>query len=309
MKLVLVASFVISLIIMFSSITSLWIMYLRYKRTWMKQYVVYALVWAVGIIQTGFLFLSGIIDKPDNQNSFLLLLISILFGLLFIFMHIAPPFLLFNFAGIKVNKPLKFAIILNPLMLPLYLALALFYASFTELGVDPDVILRIAVSILISLAGIVSLIFQTAALTKILKGKNLERGFILFIFLICIYQIIAIIFSARPIPGRISLGVYGYHLTSIFITSLAYLEFLIFIIKKLSRDFSGKKREISSEAVKEFNLTLRETDIANLLLIGLNSREIGEKLFITKKTVDTHIYNMYKKCGVKNKLEFFNLTG
>lgn len=309
MKIVVVASFVLSLIIMFSSITSLWIMYLRYKRSWMKQYGVYALVWAVGIIQTGFLFLSGVIDNPDSQNPILLLLVSILFGVIFVFMHIAPPLLLFNFAGIKVNRPLKLAIILNPLMLPLFLALTLFIANSVHLEMDPDVILKNAVPILISLAGIMSLSFQTIALVKILKGKNPERGFILFILLMYVYQIIAIIFSARPIPGRISLGIYGYHLISFFVTSLAYLEFLVSIIKKLSGDFSGKIRKISSEAVKEFNLTPRETDIANLLLIGLNSREIGEKLFITKKTVDTHIYNMYKKCGVKSKLEFFNLTG
>ncbi|MFU8813266.1 MAG: LuxR C-terminal-related transcriptional regulator [Balneolaceae bacterium] len=46
--------------------------------------------------------------------------------------------------------------------------------------------------------------------------------------------------------------------------------------------------------------TRREKEIIEELAMGLNSKEIADKLFITKKTVDTHRRNMLRKAGVKN---------
>ena len=309
MKLLFEVAFVISLIIMFSSVTSAWIMYLRYRKQWMKQYVMYAIVWAVGIIQTGLLYLQGMMSHPENQKQALLLCVAAVFVILFIFEQIAPPYLLFSFSDTKISKRLKLAIIINPFLTPLLLVFifAIIYAA--EFQGSPESLLHSLLPIIISCSEIISLGFQITAFIKILKTKRKERGIIIFVLLTFAYQIITLIFSAQPVPWKIPIGIYGYNLGAVIFTITAYTEFMVFSMMKLSRDFSGKARKVSSAAVDEFGLTLRETDIANLLLTGLNSREIGEKLFITKKTVDTHIYNIYKKCGVKNKLEFFNLTG
>jgi DNA-binding NarL/FixJ family response regulator len=47
-------------------------------------------------------------------------------------------------------------------------------------------------------------------------------------------------------------------------------------------------------------LSEREVDIVKLLAEGLNSQEIGETLFISKKTVDNHRLNILQKLHVKN---------
>ncbi|MBN2509769.1 MAG: helix-turn-helix transcriptional regulator [Spirochaetales bacterium] len=302
-------SFVFSLIIMFSSITTAWIMYLRFKRLWMKQYVLYALVWAFGLVQTGLLLLGGAYAAPENQSTVFLVFLMAVWAVLFVVECIAPPFLLFSFAGINMAKKLKAAIIINPFLVPLALILVFPLSIAAGYEGTPETLLRISLSIAVSFSALLSLAFQFAAISKILKARRRESGFVIFIILTFVYQIITLVFSATPVPGRISIGIYGYHIAAVIFTIIAYLEILTFNLIKLSREFSGKEREISETAVGEYNLTARETDIANLLLTGLNSREIGEKLFITKKTVDTHIYNIYKKCGVKNKLEFFNLLG
>ena len=48
------------------------------------------------------------------------------------------------------------------------------------------------------------------------------------------------------------------------------------------------------------NLTSRESEILKLIVQGLSSKEIGEKLFISMRTVDTHRAHLMDKLRVKN---------
>ncbi|OBR92799.1 CsgBAC operon transcriptional regulatory protein [Clostridium ragsdalei P11] len=54
-------------------------------------------------------------------------------------------------------------------------------------------------------------------------------------------------------------------------------------------------------------LTNREKEIADYICMGLSNKEIGNKLFISPNTVKNHVYNIYKKVNVKNKVELINL--
>lgn len=47
----------------------------------------------------------------------------------------------------------------------------------------------------------------------------------------------------------------------------------------------------------------REIELINLLSLGLNSKEIAEKLFISPHTVDTHRRNMLRKAGVSDSMK------
>ena len=60
------------------------------------------------------------------------------------------------------------------------------------------------------------------------------------------------------------------------------------------------------------NLTTRELEIIKWLREGLSSKEIGEKLSITTKTVEVHRHNILKKLNLKNSnalIEFVNAYG
>jgi DNA-binding NarL/FixJ family response regulator len=50
-------------------------------------------------------------------------------------------------------------------------------------------------------------------------------------------------------------------------------------------------------------LTLREKEILELIAQGYNSRKISDELFISIHTVKTHIYNVYNKINVNNRLQ------
>lgn len=53
-------------------------------------------------------------------------------------------------------------------------------------------------------------------------------------------------------------------------------------------------------------LTKRELEVLALMAEGLSHKEAAEKLFISPKTVRTHLENIYEKLQVNNKIEAIN---
>jgi DNA-binding NarL/FixJ family response regulator len=60
------------------------------------------------------------------------------------------------------------------------------------------------------------------------------------------------------------------------------------------------KSTTDSKAKKDHNLTEREIEILKLIAEGYTNKEIGEKLFISHRTVDTHRTNLMRKLGTNN---------
>jgi DNA-binding NarL/FixJ family response regulator len=50
-------------------------------------------------------------------------------------------------------------------------------------------------------------------------------------------------------------------------------------------------------------LTRREAEILQLIGAGLSNPEIGDRLYITRKTVETHVGNLLSKLGLRNRAE------
>ena len=51
------------------------------------------------------------------------------------------------------------------------------------------------------------------------------------------------------------------------------------------------------------SLSPREDEILQNLLLGRQGKEIASDLSISVRTVERHIYNIYKKAGVQNRME------
>ena len=54
-----------------------------------------------------------------------------------------------------------------------------------------------------------------------------------------------------------------------------------------------------------YPLSKREMDIIYYLNQALSYDEIAEKLIISKQTVHTHVKNIYRKLGAKNRIELY----
>ena len=72
-------------------------------------------------------------------------------------------------------------------------------------------------------------------------------------------------------------------------------------VRALVRDYL--ERASRGEDTPEDPLTPRELEVVKLIAEGLTSEEIGEQLFISKKTVDRHRENVLEKLGMRNRVE------
>lgn len=70
-----------------------------------------------------------------------------------------------------------------------------------------------------------------------------------------------------------------------------------------------RTRPLSPEMIAAFagskGLTAREEEITGFLVRGMDYRTLADSLFISVKTVKAHVYNIYQKTGVGNRLELF----
>ncbi len=116
-----------------------------------------------------------------------------------------------------------------------------------------------------------------------------------------------------------------YYPTFIFVT--AYNQYAIKAIKKEAFDFLLKPVDIEelTQTIEHYRskqhnnknliknhhifecLSEREKEVLELLFQGLTSKEISQKLFISKTTVDTHRRKILEKTGLKSTIELLTL--
>jgi DNA-binding CsgD family transcriptional regulator len=65
------------------------------------------------------------------------------------------------------------------------------------------------------------------------------------------------------------------------------------------------EKTLETILLTKFHLTHREVDIVYCIMADMSYTDISEKLYISKLTVHTHIKNIYRKLGIKNKIELF----
>jgi len=72
------------------------------------------------------------------------------------------------------------------------------------------------------------------------------------------------------------------------------------VVSELHRRSTNR---IDPETAKITSLTAREKEVVTLIGEGRRNKEIGEKLFISEKTVRHYLTSIYGKLGVKDRLE------
>jgi DNA-binding NarL/FixJ family response regulator len=129
-----------------------------------------------------------------------------------------------------------------------------------------------------------------------------------------------IIFSMHDSPDYVykalNSSVAGY------ITKQAEKDELIEAIKSIQEGKEYYSQPISQIIVKGFKnrneasgndqnpiniLTKREKEVLTLLIEGLSSKQIADKLFLSERTVSNHRANMLQKCKVNNTVELVRL--
>lgn len=71
-------------------------------------------------------------------------------------------------------------------------------------------------------------------------------------------------------------------------------------------EFLGRARDVVTKQDDEpdaLGLTPREVELAALVVSGLRNRDVATRLGISEGTAKLHLYNVYKKLGVANRVE------
>lgn len=53
------------------------------------------------------------------------------------------------------------------------------------------------------------------------------------------------------------------------------------------------------------HLTKREIEVLTLVIEGKSSKEVADHIYVSKRTVDFHLSNIYKKLAVTNRVQAF----
>ena len=100
------------------------------------------------------------------------------------------------------------------------------------------------------------------------------------------------IFYANNLPDHLSKGIQGLMKGDMWISREIMSRFI---------PEAGETKRLSANEGSV--LSKREIEILSLVSHGAINTEIGEKLFISRHTVKSHLYNIYKKIKVTNRLE------
>ncbi len=140
-------------------------------------------------------------------------------------------------------------------------------------------------------------------------GADLARGRnVTLVYTILFATNILAILTGVLLAEQIGEAASGSEVLGVSMAGLFSLVSLLFIIR--FRENYHYRLQLKSRAqafedmVTAIKLTPRETSVAKLLLDGADTREILKELVIAPDTLKSHLRNIYRKAGVKNRLEF-----
>jgi len=111
----------------------------------------------------------------------------------------------------------------------------------------------------------------------------------------------------------ISLGVRGY------LRDVSNMEQFVRAIRAVSQQEIWAERRVLTKVVARLSskikpcpknrLTEREKEIINLVIDGMSNKQIARRLFITERTVKTHLGHIFAKVGINNRTGLIVPTG
>ncbi|MFW5685837.1 MAG: helix-turn-helix domain-containing protein [Spirochaetota bacterium] len=122
------------------------------------------------------------------------------------------------------------------------------------------------------------------------------------------YVVLVVLSTLLPfvLPGEIGIQVNA-------LASGAFLFLWAIVAMLVSLRWIGGHEEarepIPPAFISDYGISPRESDILRVLVTGKTSGEIGEDLCISQRTVEAHLYRIYRKCNVTNRVELVNRIG
>ena len=137
--------------------------------------------------------------------------------------------------------------------------------------------------------------------------RSLRRAVVTFIIMAAVFFPLMFI-EAWPVPEGSSglVGRLNHFALPSFYALLSILA-VPFILKRLGRPPFWADGGPTTHFILDYGLSEREGEVLSRLCTGLSNREIADLLFISPKTVENHLSNIFSKTGVSSRLQLLTL--
>jgi DNA-binding CsgD family transcriptional regulator len=283
---------IIAFTLIFGSLGATWMVYGRMKTRWMRPYLFYLSDYAFYTIFNTYGFFSQVYLPRSNPLLNSAVMFTSLFTALFL-LYIVPRFI----RSLLSRDEERRWRMLPTVIIVLYLFLMLTALLKKEWHID-----RTGSALMNGYLGGISLY----GLIRLRPVRRREAAGVLvpFLYLSTIFYFIVVLQAlilplvTSPVTNlRINIFTAGLICFLWGGITLAYL-----MIRSL-RPESAAVTAPNENFAADFGITPRESEIIAQLLQGKSNKEIGEQLFVSPRTVEAHVYNIYRKCSVKNKME------
>lgn len=152
---------------------------------------------------------------------------------------------------------------------------------------------------IITIAG--SLVFMAFGMVRIRKAWW-WNGMVTFFIISAVFLLLLIpdiLISTVPLDSLTAVDNLSLPLYLIALTTGTF----IFASKYLSRDAMVADGKLTPDCIDFYRLTPREVEIIEALISGGSNKQIAERLFISVKTVENHLYNVYQKTDTSGRLQ------
>lgn len=152
-------------------------------------------------------------------------------------------------------------------------------------------------------------IFTACNLRKMLNEKRSVLGDGYFILYNIVFLFLCLTVTISIIDSRTETDFVGYDkdFYVIFWFVFNILNFVLIWRSCQNAENTADTEETSEEVILRvadtFKLSERELEIAQLLCRGKNNNDIAAQLFLSPNTVKVHTSNLYRKLGVKNRVQ------
>ena len=140
-----------------------------------------------------------------------------------------------------------------------------------------------------------------------LKPENLIRSVKMFALLYLVSFGLHFGFMSLYKTNVILCFVYPFWVFFLHVPPLVFLGYFLTRLAK-SHPLQPPDKDKLLILFKKHKISEREREIIGLILKGKSNQEIEDELFISMPTVKSHVYNIYKKLGIKSRYQLINLV-
>ena len=137
------------------------------------------------------------------------------------------------------------------------------------------------------------------------RARKSLKELIILLSIFLPFMLIELLFPQR-LPGVVNAR--GIVMTLFFFClNIAAIRFVFRFYANIR--FMPRSASLPNAFIRDFNISKRETEIVSLLLEKKTYEKIAEQLFISIKTVETHVLHIYQKAGVKSREDLIHKIG